>query len=448
MSVGHARASVKDLGRRAVAGVTGARQWSLWESGRPFATYVLAVGAAALAVAALTATMVPVSRSHVLMFTVLVVISGVHLELNRHAERLRELATEGGTFTNFSAIWTFAGLLLLPPPLVVALIALVYIHMATRIRTRGALHAWVFTAANAILASAAAGAVLAQYGPYPGWPAGWVGIGVVILAAVVRWFVNSVLLFVYMGAMPTVRWRRAWKNVFGTPNDDLIEFASLSLGAMVAMLVALGMPGLLLLVVPLLALHRGFQARQFEVTAQSDPESGLLRPEHWRQLATKALERAERFKQPAGYLYIRLDEPDRDGNPGVDGRAVRLVADAIKSVVREGDLIGRLPGGPDFAVLVSDISHDELTHLAERIRVAVRSVDVTLAGQRINCLTVSIGGASYPNPADSLDHMMTCADNAVFMVRSYRRNRVDMVSVVAPDKRPSGRAVAEVVADS
>lgn len=449
MSVGHTRARVKALGRRAVTWLTRPRTWSLWKSGRHFATYVLVVDAVAIVVAALTAAMVPITGQQVLIFGALVVVSTAHLELNRRAERLRELATEGAAFTNSTAIWTFAALVVLPPPLVVVLIAVIYAHLALRIRTRGALHAWVFNAANAVLASAAAGVVLvAADGPYPGWPAGLAGVAVVGAAAVIRWLVNSALLLAYMGAMPSVGWRRAWRNVFGTPSDDVREFASLSFGALVAMLVTVQVPALLLLIVPLLATHHGLQARQLEVTAQRDPDSGFLRPELWRQLAAKALERAERFDQPAGYLYIRLDKTDPGSEGQACGRTVRLVADTVRATIRDGDLVARLPGGPDFAVLVSDIPHESLTRLAHRIRLAVRDIDVAVGERRINGLTVSIGGACYPDPADSLDALMTCADNAVFMMRSYKHRAIDMVSIVAANTPPSTSAVAEAVAEA
>jgi hypothetical protein len=45
-----------------------------------------------------------------------------HLEVARGIERMREVAAEGTPHAHLQSIWIFAALLLLPPPLVVALI--------------------------------------------------------------------------------------------------------------------------------------------------------------------------------------------------------------------------------------------------------------------------------------------------------------------------------------
>jgi diguanylate cyclase (GGDEF)-like protein len=429
---GHAM--VKKWSRNA-ARLVRPRHWSLWTISRPFAAYVLAVDAAAVAVVGSTVAIVPITGRHLAWFIALAVLSALHVEATRRIERMRELATDGQSYTNLTAIWTFAGLLLLPPPLVAALIVIVYVNLLLRIRSRGVVHAWVWTAASTILASAAAGAILATAAStYPGWPGGWVGIGIVAVAAVVRWLVNSLNLLVYWALTPSVGWRQASKLVFGNPSDDLIEFTTLSLGAAVAVLFVADAPALLVLILPLVVVHRGLQLSQFRTAAQRDPETGVLRLEWWLELGNKLLERAERFGGTAGYLVVRLDEPNARLADVPERRIVRLVAEAVGSQVRENGLVGRLPGGSDFAVLVADVSYEDLGRLASRIQDAVRAINVAVetpdGTTTVSGLTVSIGGAGYPNPANELNQLMLCGDNALFAARSYIR---DEVRIVAPD---------------
>src|SRR5262249_45268868 len=144
---------------------------------------------------ALTAALVPINSHHLIWFGALAAASIVHLELTLGIERLRELHTESNTYVNLKSIWTFAGLLVLPPPLVATLVALTYTHMRFRVSRRIVPHRWVFAASNVIIASTAGGAVLlaAFPGTYPSLPSGWIGFAVVVAAAITRQIVNRSL---------------------------------------------------------------------------------------------------------------------------------------------------------------------------------------------------------------------------------------------------------------
>src|SRR5215207_8344134 len=192
MSVGHGRRVSQ--GRGQPLRFVKPPAWMLWQVSRPCLAYVLFVDTAAVAAIALTAGLVPVAPHHLMWFAVLALASIAHLELTLGIERLRELHTEGNTYTNLKSIWTFAGLLVLPPPLVATLIALTYAHVWFRVSRRIVPHRWVFSASNVVLASTAGGAVLVTLtDAYPSVPASWRGFGVVLLAAAARWIVNRVL---------------------------------------------------------------------------------------------------------------------------------------------------------------------------------------------------------------------------------------------------------------
>jgi diguanylate cyclase (GGDEF)-like protein len=438
MSVGHGLRVTKH--KRDVATRTGPSTWALWTVPRSFLWYVLVVDAAAVVAIVVTATAVPVTGRQLGWFALLVALSALHLEANRRIERLRELAAEGVAFTNLTSIWTFAGLLLLPPPLVAALIVIVYAHMWVRVSGRIVPHRWVFTAATVVLASAAGGAILAAVDAgYPGLPPGWAGLGVVVAAAVARWLVNTALV---VGAMLLMSPDMTLRTAIGTPAGELVEWASLSLGAAVAALLVLDAPYLLVLAVPVIAVHRGLLLHQFKDAARKDGKTGLLNATFWRELAGKQLERAHRLRSTVGLLLVDVDgfrvTNDHHG-PLVGDRVLRRVGEALTYAVRQDDLVGRL-GGEEFAVLLPDTGVADLTGLAERVREAVRRLHIELdakgdgAPTTINGLTVSVGGAVYPDHAGTLEDLLMAADNALFVAKSSGR---DQARVVAPGARPS-----------
>jgi diguanylate cyclase (GGDEF)-like protein len=227
--------------------------------------------------------------------------------------------------------------------------------------------------------------------------------------------------------MPSMGWRQALRDVFGTPSDDVIEFASLSLGAGVAMVLVTDAPWLLLFALPVLALHRGLQLRQFEHAARRDRDTNLLQAPVWRELAAKQLERARRLGLSVGYLLIRLDAfpaiTDRHG-PLAGVRVLRAVAETVRSLTRDDDLAGRLPGA-DLVVLIPGVgSVEELRRIADRVRDAVRELDVRLDGSAVVTTTVSVGGALFPEHATTLNDLLLRADNALFLAKTYGRDQV------------------------
>ncbi|WP_246486293.1 hypothetical protein [Kribbella qitaiheensis] len=136
------------------------RRWKLWSLPTPALGYVLGVDVLAFAITA-TAVAATVSGgvrpTEWAAFAVLAVASILHLESARGIERRREMAANTSPYTNLKSLWVFAGLLLLPLSLVVALIAVSYVYSWIRVYGRTIAHRKLFSASTFILASAAAG---------------------------------------------------------------------------------------------------------------------------------------------------------------------------------------------------------------------------------------------------------------------------------------------------
>ncbi len=111
---------------------------------------------------------------------------------------------------------------------------------------------------------------------------------------------------------------------------------------------------------------------------------------------------------------------DRYGHARGDD-ALKLIADAIKTNVREVDLVSRL-GGEEFGVFLPGLDSSRATGIAERIREAVSTVEFSQDGER-HALSLSIGGVTFTSPAN-FSQLYRDADQRLYAAKRAGRNRV------------------------
>ncbi|WP_246258263.1 GGDEF domain-containing protein [Amycolatopsis anabasis] len=419
------------------------RHWALWTLSRPVLLYLALVEAAAVVSIVATAGLVPVTGQALLWCGLLVAAEIIHLEAAQGIERIRELSADGRPHMHLQSIWIFAGLLLLPPSLAGVVIAVSYGHSWIRVyRRRGVLHRKVFSAATVILACVASGAVLsvgtggrlAPFMPHLDGPGGMVAL---LLAGVVYFGLNYVLV-VFMIIMTNPD--KPGRIALGNPSDVLIVLAAVGIGCGIALVVTVRPWLLPVLMVTPVALHLGLLLPQFQLAARTDSKTALLDPEFWAELAHRELARARQIGSCLGILLIDLDrfKSIDDGDGHVTGDAVlRAVATAIRGQVRAGDAVGRF-GGDEFAVVLPGANGDELLAIADRIRTAIRELQVPVPvvrpGKRetVTGLSASIGGAVFPEHATEYTPLLQAADDAAFHAKANGRDQVVLYSAATP----------------
>jgi diguanylate cyclase (GGDEF)-like protein len=412
-------------------------RWKLWSAPPVVIGYVLAVDLAALIVLVGTLRIVPVRGQDWIWLAVLAAGSAVHVEGARGIERLREVAAEGVPYVNLKGMWTFAGVLVLPPPLAGALIALTYTHSWFRLR-RVTPHRWYFSASTIVLAGAGAAVCLVTIGPesYPGYPDGPLGLVAVIAAGLAYWFVNFALV---VGAVLLSNPDSNGRDALGRLSDQLIVAGSLGLGVAAAGLLQHEPWTVVVLLLTILGLHRALLVGQFQTAARTDPQTGLANSVFWHEMAQKELARATRTQTPLGIVFLDLDHfkavNDTHGHPAGD-QVLKAIADELVRELRTDDLVGRF-GGEEFAVLLPDSNTEDTTAAGERIRSRIESLTVTITtphGQvSLSDLTCSVGAATYPASGTTLEQLILAADTATYAAKTKGRNRV----VTAPDE-PQG----------
>lgn len=420
---------------------SGVRGWPVWSLSPRMLALLLGVEAVALAVIVSGLALLPVDRvtgASLAGAAGLIALGVVHTELATGIERVRRQVAHSSYF-DLSTVWTFAAALLLPSAAAGVVVVGIYAHLWWRVwRPAGAaLYRHVYTTATVVLAATAAAAVVSpqQLVVAAGLgPGSTVVCHLLLLVAMLLYVLTNQVLVALALAMSAGR-RFALRDVAGDWDDHVLEGATLCL-AVLAALAATREPLLVLLVLPpLLVLHRAVLIRQLEERANTDAKTGLLTAAAWRGRAHRVMARARRNREAVAVLILDLDhfKSVNDGYGHLAGDEVlAAVARTLLTEVRDGDPVGRF-GGEEFVVLLAGLPDGpgglvQARAAAERIRRRVRSLAVDLEGPAgrvtVSDLSISGGVALHGPDGGTLDELMQVADYALYAAKRAGRNRV------------------------
>jgi diguanylate cyclase (GGDEF)-like protein len=227
------------------------------------------------------------------------------------------------------------------------------------------------------------------------------------------------------------------QDVIGGWADNLLELATLCLGALTTLTLAVLPAVAALVILPLSLLHRAVLINQLESAARQDNKTGVWNVAGWHRVARHELAKALRRPGAAfGVLMVDLDYFKRinDSYGHLAGDTVlKAVADTITATVRPGDSVGRF-GGEEFVVLLPDVTDAEAHVVAERIRVAITRLElaVLVADDKklISGLSASIGIATYPAAGTAIERLLQAADTAMYRAKANGRNQVVLADPV------------------
>lgn len=142
-----------------------------------------------------------------------------------------------------------------------------------------------------------------------------------------------------------------------------------------------------------------------------------------RAAAAQALERDERM----AVAVIDIDHfkriNDRYGHD-VGDQVLKAVADAMRAICRDSDMLGRL-GGEEFVMVLRGVSEEHALATGERLRRAVAAVRVQ-AGEDIIAPTASVGVAGLRPEDSGFDTLLIRADRALYRAKSQGRDRTEL----------------------
>ena len=162
---------------------------------------------------------------------------------------------------------------------------------------------------------------------------------------------------------------------------------------------------------------------EMERNALLDTLTGLANRRYMEMQLRSRLEDFRRNKWLFGVLFVDVDHfkdvNDRFGHE-VGDKILRMVGQTLEKSSRYSDQVGRW-GGEEFLAIISNVTTQRLSDVAERFRVLVEHSGFMQGG--IVGVTVCIGAAEVRED-DSAESLVNRADQNLYLAKQSGRNRV------------------------
>ena len=159
-----------------------------------------------------------------------------------------------------------------------------------------------------------------------------------------------------------------------------------------------------------------------EEAAFTDHLTGLANRRRFERQLEREVARVERFERPFTLLMLDIDNfkklNDTFGHDAGDD-AIRRLGRVLREGTRGIDLAARI-GGEEFAVLLVETSKDGGSDVAERLRAAIKSLEIPRGGN----ITASFGVAECPSDAQTAADILKAADVALYEAKRNGRDQV------------------------
>jgi diguanylate cyclase (GGDEF)-like protein len=162
--------------------------------------------------------------------------------------------------------------------------------------------------------------------------------------------------------------------------------------------------------------------------AGQDSMTHLYNHERFWELLKNEIGRAERYDTDLSVMMCDIDDfkavNDSFGHLTGD-RVIKAVANCLKVLLRESDLIARY-GGEEFAFILPHSSSERAYDIAERLRKKIAALKLKYEKQLIR-LTMSFGIASrQKGERTSVENFIRLADDALYKAKSAGKNRSEV----------------------
>lgn len=155
--------------------------------------------------------------------------------------------------------------------------------------------------------------------------------------------------------------------------------------------------------------------------AITDDLTGIYNRRHFLERLQNEIERARRYGQAFSLLFIDIDnfkELNDSFGHQLGDRILGELGSILKHWARSSDIVARY-GGEEFVVLLPMTDKARGMIAAERLRTRIERHTF----YRRKKLTVSVGVGGFPGDGDSVERLLGCVDEALYMAKNTGRNR-------------------------
>jgi len=159
--------------------------------------------------------------------------------------------------------------------------------------------------------------------------------------------------------------------------------------------------------------------------ARHDSLTGIPNRRWYIDLANKMLLNTQQNKTQTFLLMLDIDHfktvNDQAGHI-VGDKVLIAIANTLQKNIRSSDIICRL-GGEEFSALLPNTSYQGARTAAEKIRSAIENTYIEGYTEQFGKVTTSIG-LTQIQESDSIDSIISRADNALYLAKEQGRNKV------------------------
>jgi diguanylate cyclase (GGDEF)-like protein len=177
-----------------------------------------------------------------------------------------------------------------------------------------------------------------------------------------------------------------------------------------------------------LALHESYE--ELSDIASTDALTGLHNHRRTQEALSLEIDQSKHTRKPLAVMLIDIDGfklfNTTYGHAAGD-RILKLVAELITGVSRDGDVVGRY-GGDKFVLLAPNTSRKGAKLLAERIRARLSEQGVLLENGQKLPLRLSIGVAVCPNDSRNKEELLAYVDASLFESKREGGDKVTLAN--------------------
>jgi diguanylate cyclase (GGDEF)-like protein len=167
-----------------------------------------------------------------------------------------------------------------------------------------------------------------------------------------------------------------------------------------------------------------------------DPLTGLFNRRYLEETLEREFNRAVRLQRPVGVIMLDLDHfkrfNDTHGHEAGD-ILLRKLGSFLKQHLRGGDIACRY-GGEEFALVLPEVSLENVRLRAEELREGIKHLNVEHNGKTLAALSMSLGIAMFPEHGATSQRVLNAADGALYEAKHRGRDRIVVASIDTADE--------------
>jgi diguanylate cyclase (GGDEF)-like protein/PAS domain S-box-containing protein len=161
--------------------------------------------------------------------------------------------------------------------------------------------------------------------------------------------------------------------------------------------------------------------KKLEKLASTDRLTHIANRSKFDEMLKSSIDRAKRYKVNLSLILFDIDDfkkvNDTFGHLTGD-EVLKKVANIAGENIRQSDFVARW-GGEEFMIIQPDISSEEASTLAERLRLNIE----TASFPRAQKITVSFGVTTFLK-SDSIDSFLSRVDKALYSAKTTGKNKI------------------------